>query len=371
MAATSLHLSDAENARYWSTVDDSSDCWRWTGPISKEGYGRFNVQRPDDRGRPRSWALAAHRVAWAAFHGEPDGVVQQTCGDRLCVRPAHLIVTPGKQPVPITGRQPKPPYVPPTRHCRDCTTPLERTAGRWPLRCQPCEAALLEPPVDRPRLLDLFCGAGGAGEGYRQAGFDVTGVDLVVRECGYPAGRFMQADVLDVLADTEFLRGFDLVHASPPCETHSRARHLGAGKASWRVDLIPPTREALEAAGVPFIMENVVDAPLRPDVLLCGSLFPELHCYDHTGRRWLQRHRIFESNLSLTAPPCQHEGAGVRPLGVYGPRGQQLPGGAEVAHSVDQARQLMGAPWMSWAALTDAIPPPYTRWLAGQALRQI
>ena len=30
-----------------------------------------------------------------------------------------------------------------------------------------------------PRLLDLFCCAGGAGMGYHRAGFDVTGVDVV------------------------------------------------------------------------------------------------------------------------------------------------------------------------------------------------
>lgn len=371
MVATALALDARESTRFWSAVDDSEQCWRWTGPVSKEGYGRFNVQRPDASGRPRSWALAAHRVAWFAFHGDPDGVVQQRCGDRLCVRPEHLLLTPGRQPVPIVGQQPRPPYTPPARRCVNCDAPLERQSGRWPRRCPPCAAAQLAPPVERPRVLDLFCGAGGAGEGYRQAGFAVTGVDLIRRECGYPPGEFVQADVLEVLQDLDWLRSFDLVHASPPCQGHTAARFLGAGEATWRVNLIDPTREALLAAGVPYVIENVPGAPLRADVLVCGSAFPELHCYDTTGRRWLQRHRIFESNLSLSAPPCDHAGAGVRPLGVYGPLGADIPNGAEVARTVEQGRQLMATPWMSWAALVEAIPPPYTRLLGGQLLRSL
>ena len=215
------------------------------------------------------------------------------------------------------------------------------------------------------RLLDLFCGGGGAGYGYRLAGFDVVGVDIKKRQCGYPAGEFVKADVREVLSDLPFLRSFDAIHASPPCQTHSRTKHLrdAQGKGTDKVDLIPETREALERSRVPYVIENVEGAPLRCDLLLCGSMFPRLHVYDDTGRRWLKRHRIFETNVLLPQRSCRHRHAGVRPLGVYGSLGDDIPSGGQTCRSVEQARELMGCPWMSWAALVEAIPPAYTAFI--------
>jgi DNA (cytosine-5)-methyltransferase 1 len=224
------------------------------------------------------------------------------------------------------------------------------------------------------KALDLFCSAGGAGEGYRRAGFAVTGVDLVKRACGYPAGELIVGDCLDVMADVAFLRSFDLIHASPPCQTHSRTQHLrdAQGKGTDKVDLIPETRAALRDAGVPYVIENVEGSPLRPDLTLCGSMFPELHINDDTGRRWLKRHRIFESRLLLSPPrPCDHRGAGVRPLGVYGSMSDDIPSGGQTCRSVEEARALMGCPWMSWKALTEAIPPAYTEHIGRQAAMQL
>lgn len=224
------------------------------------------------------------------------------------------------------------------------------------------------------RLLDLFCSAGGAGEGYRRAGFEVVGVDLVKRACGYPCGEFIKGDCLDLLADTAWLRSFDAIHASPPCQTHSRTQHLrdAQGKGTTVVDLIPETRGALEAAGVPFVIENVEGAPLRSDLMLCGSMFPELHVYDETGRRWLKRHRIFESNVPLSPPgPCRHKEAGVRPLGVYGSKADDIPSGGQTCRTTEQAQALMGCDWMSWRALVEAIPPAYTEHIGVQLLAHI
>ena len=96
------------------------------------------------------------------------------------------------------------------------------------------------------KLLDLYCKAGGASVGYKQAGFDeVVGVDIK-KQKRYPY-EFIQADALEVLQDEEFLAKFDVVHASPPCQTHSATRHLrnAQGKSTDKVDLIPQTREAL------------------------------------------------------------------------------------------------------------------------------
>ena len=219
------------------------------------------------------------------------------------------------------------------------------------------------------RLLDLFCSAGGAGEGYRRAGFEVTGVDVTRRTCGYPPGRLLIADALEVLEDVKFLSGFDVIHASPPCQLFTRAQHLrdAQGKGTKVQNLLPQTLTALRALDIPYVVENVPDAVkagLRNDLLLCGSMFPELHVYDDTGRRWLQRHRIFESNVMLVPPgPCDHKGAGVRPLGIYASKGDDIPSGGQTCRTTEQGRALMGAPWMSWKALTEAIPPAYCEWI--------
>lgn len=224
------------------------------------------------------------------------------------------------------------------------------------------------------RLLDLYCGAGGAGEGYRRAGFQVVGVDSKVRSCGYPPGVIIKADCLDVLADRKFLRQFQLIHASPPCQTHTRAKHLrdAQGKGTSHVDLIGVTRDALQKAGVPFILENVPGAPLREDVLLCGSMFPELRVVDETGTRWLQRHRVFEMNGCKVWggwPECRHKSAGVRPLGVYASKADNIPSGGQTARTLAEGQALMGIDWMPWAALVEAIPPAYTHWIGERVAR--
>jgi DNA (cytosine-5)-methyltransferase 1 len=223
-------------------------------------------------------------------------------------------------------------------------------------------------------LLDLFCSGGGAGEGYRQAGFDVVGVDIVRRACGYPCGDLIIKDAKEVLQDMDFLQSFDAIHASPPCQTHSRTQHLrdAQGKNAAVIDMIPETKVGLAKAWVPYVIENVEGAPLRQDLLLCGSMFDNLAVYDKTGRRWLKRHRIFESNVPLSPPKaCDHKGAGVRPLGVYGSKSDNIPSGGQTCRSLEEGRKLMGIPWMSWKALTEAIPPAYTKHIGTQLLEHI
>lgn len=227
--------------------------------------------------------------------------------------------------------------------------------------------------IMRPRLLDLFCGAFGAGMGYVQAGYDVVGWDVHKRRDmpESPHVQFIKGDALEALADIDYLRGFDAIHASPPCQTHSITQHLrdAQGKGTDKIDLIPQTRAGLEAAGVPYVIENVPGAPIRDDLTLCGSMFPELHVYDDTGRRFLQRHRVFESNVPLTPPgDCRHSAAGVRPLGVYGSKSDDIPSGGQTCRTLDEGRRLMGIGWMSWAALVESIPPAYTRHIGGHLL---
>jgi DNA (cytosine-5)-methyltransferase 1 len=205
------------------------------------------------------------------------------------------------------------------------------------------------------KLLDLFCGVGGASVGYAQAGFEVHGVDLKHGK-RYPF-TYLRADVLDILKDKEFISQFDVIHASPPCQTHSITQHLrkAQGKSTKKLDLIPETRAALIASGKPYIIENVPGSPLINPIQLCGSSF---------GLK-VRRHRLFESNLSLIGSECLHKEQG-RPVGVYGSLRDDIPHGGKTADSIDQAREAMGISWAIWSELVEAIPPLYTSYLGNQ-----
>lgn len=205
------------------------------------------------------------------------------------------------------------------------------------------------------KLLDLFCGVGGASVGYAEAGFEVTGVDLKHGK-RYPF-TYIKANVLDVLQDKEFIAGFDVIHASPPCQTHSITKHLrnAQGKSTSKVDLIPETRLGLILSGKPYIIENVVGSPLHNPIMLCGSAF---------GLK-VRRHRIFESNIKLQGTTCDHKTQG-RPIGVYGSLRDEIPKGGKTADSIEQAREAMGMPWAIWSELVEAIPPAYTKYLGEQ-----
>ena len=209
--------------------------------------------------------------------------------------------------------------------------------------------------------LDLFCGAGGAAMGYSQAGFEVVGWDIE-HHPGYPFEHHV-GDALEVLADVDYVQSFDLVHASPPCQAYSTATR----DHSRHPDLVGPVRDLLVTAGVPYIIENVPQAPLLGPVMLCGSAF---------GLR-VRRHRAFESTHHLTAPACRHKDAGPV-VGVYGDhpdrREYRRPDGSRrgaKATSVADAQHAMGIDWMGWRDLAEAIPPAYTAHLGGQIRRQL
>lgn len=219
--------------------------------------------------------------------------------------------------------------------------------------------------MTRPRVLDLFSGAGGAGEGYRRAGYDVTGVDIEPHE--YPCGDFITADAMDVLTDRAFLDTFDLVHASPPCQRFSTA--TPAHRRDQWPDLIGPCRDLLTAWGGVYVIENVAGArrALRDPFRLCGSSF---------GLR-VRRHRWFEANAFLVTLPCRHAEQGI-PLGIYGDHGDASgavprPGGTSrgvKARDLEEARTALGIPWMAWHDLAESIPPAYTEWIGAQLITQ-
>lgn len=156
----------------------------------------------------------------------------------------------------------------------------------------------------RPRLLDLFCGAGGAAVGYHRAGFDVVGVDIKPMP-RYPF-EFVQADAM-----TYPLDGFDAIHASPPCQDWSQMVRCYHAPEHGTGHLLLDTLARLRAQSLPWVIENVVGAPLPSALVLCGASFGL-----GAGGFDLNRHRRFETSFAMLAPPCQHRPG--RSIGVYG-----------------------------------------------------
>ena len=204
------------------------------------------------------------------------------------------------------------------------------------------------------KLLDLFCGAGGASKGYAMAGFEVTGID-VKHGKRYPF-KYIRGDVRDYL-HADFLQQFDVIAASPPCQTHSATKHLrnAQGKSTSKIDMIPEVREALIASGKPYVIENVPNAPLINPIQLCGSGF---------GLK-VRRHRLFESNVSIVGNTCNHKAQG-KPVGIYGSMRDEIPNGGHTAKTMAEANQAMGIDWMIWSELVESIPPSYTEFIGNQ-----
>jgi DNA (cytosine-5)-methyltransferase 1 len=205
----------------------------------------------------------------------------------------------------------------------------------------------------KPRVLDLFCKAGGAGFGYDLAGFDVVGVDHEPQP-HYPF-EFILADAL-----TFPLHGFDLIHASPVCKGYSATAVLNDVEHPRQVEAV---RQRLAASRIPYVIENVDGAPLRDPVVLCGAMFAGLRTY---------RHRLFEASFPVPQPPEPVHAAPLAKMGRPVRPGEWIQ---VVGHFSDvaAARTAMGIPWMTRDELAQAIPPAYTRhvglaalaWLAG------
>jgi DNA (cytosine-5)-methyltransferase 1 len=212
--------------------------------------------------------------------------------------------------------------------------------------------------MPQPVLLDAFCGAGGAARGYQLAGFTVVGVDHVDQP-HYAGDVFIRADAVDFI--TRYGSSFDAIHASPPCQAYTPLRALSPDKTY--PDLLDPTRAALASAGTPYVIENVMSAPLRGGIVLCGGMFG-LRTY---------RHRRFEPGpgVDLIAPvhPPHLIRTATKQRRLKWDQGWHVSITGDVGTYVGP--QAMGIDWMSGNELCEAIPPAYTEWIGRDLLAAV
>ena len=213
------------------------------------------------------------------------------------------------------------------------------------------------------KLLDLFCGAGMASDGYRAAGFYVEGVDLNPQpDYPYP---FTQTDAISLLS-TDYLEAFDVIHVSPPCQAHTRAKHLrqAQGGSSKYSDLLTPTLELLRERWPHkvWVAENVPGSPGMSDAVVeCGSAYG----------LGVRRHRLFLSNRTLVGSKCRHKEQG-RPWGVYHVMGDSIPKGGRTAMNLEHGLEVMGVDRIiPWNSLKEGFPPAYTEHVGRQLAAQL
>lgn len=210
--------------------------------------------------------------------------------------------------------------------------------------------------MNKPLIIDFFCCQGGASKGYSDADFEVIGSDFVVQPL-YPF-RFVKGNVVDVFEKMVKKYRPAAVAGSPPCQPHTNAQRI---QNNIHADFLPAFRELCIASDLPYIIENVVGAPMIDPVMLCGSMFPGLRTY---------RHRLFESNVALVVPEHRmHIHSQVkmgRPL-VEGDWYQAVGNFSNVPY----VRENMGVPWMTRDGIRECLPPVYTEYLGRQLMEAI
>lgn len=221
--------------------------------------------------------------------------------------------------------------------------------------------------MEKPFLLDLFCGGGGCSRGYQMAGFRVRGVDIKA-QTRYIGEEFVQADALEYLErliKSGEIEEFAAISASPPCQTYSAStRHLHTGNAPR---LIGNVRDLLIASRLPWVIENVEGAPLpRAGTLfssygtvLCGTMF----------QMPIWRHRIFEGSIPLPVLPCRHKGRPLNPVNASNQRFWRGKLGG--LNPETEWRKQMGVIWMTKMEARQAIPPAYTRFIGEHLMNAI
>jgi DNA (cytosine-5)-methyltransferase 1 len=228
--------------------------------------------------------------------------------------------------------------------------------------------------VTRPLALDAFACEGGYTRGLQSAGWHVTAVDTnKTRLARNPADVKILADAVEYIGNEGHRFGYG--HGSPPCQRYTRGN--AANDTSDYPDLIGPTRDAFLAAGIPYTIENVAQArdQLVNPILLCGTMFGLTAVDDDGTVLHLQRHRLFESNVFLMAPPHSHP-AGVQWAGAYGgarrdkDEARNVRKGGYVPPSIDVLRDLLGVDddLMTETGLFECLPPAYGEHIGAQML---
>lgn len=235
----------------------------------------------------------------------------------------------------------------------------------------------------KPELLDLFACEGLGSEGYAQAGFDVSAVDNDKNRLKYNPHKWLVEDAYRVLEREG--KTFDAIHASPPCQGYSRGNAMN--ETTWSRD-IPKVREALEATGKPYVIENVVDAgyDMIDPVRLCGCMW-DLKTVDTDNIViHMERARLFETNWNLT-PPGKCEGEG-QPRwnhpshewvgGAYGGarrdkyEARYIRKGGYVPPDMHVLKALMGVEHkVTWKGLFEGLPPVFTRHVGSQLIELV
>lgn len=220
----------------------------------------------------------------------------------------------------------------------------------------------------KPRLLDLFCCAGGAGMGYFLAGFDVVGVDIR-NQLNYPF-PFVKDDAINYL--TKNIHNYDVIHASPPCQAYSK--HVKSKSSKWNhtlgIDepkLIAELKKILANTGKPYIIENVTGArgEMREDLLLCGVMF---------GLP-IARHRIFEISIGINQPQhikCRGIAKQYSKIKGWAYRDMSVTGKGRNAGTSDRWKEILGINWnMTQHELAESIPPAYTEYIGTEIIKVI
>jgi len=228
------------------------------------------------------------------------------------------------------------------------------------------------------KVLDAFCGEGGAGVGYFRAGWDVFGVDNnAARLKHYPFESY-KGDAIEFIL--EHGHEFDLIHMSPTCTGYSRGTAAIPDRVAKYDRLIGASREAAIAVGKPYVIENVADAKreLRDPTMLCWSMFFEAGSVvdtDGTPLR-MERHRMFETSFPLEAPGVCHHVSDMQVAGAYGGarrdawEAKHVRKGGYVPKDLNVLRALVGADWMTERGTFLSIPPAYTEYVGNVAKKE-
>jgi hypothetical protein len=222
--------------------------------------------------------------------------------------------------------------------------------------------------IKKLRVLDLFCCGGGAARGYAKAGFDIVGVDIEDQP-QYPF-TFVLADALEYVF--EKANEFDLIHASPPCQGYSTA--VSSSTSKWvptlgkdEPKLIAPLREILNAAGIPYIIENVAGArgEMLTPVMLCGTMF---------GLP-IPRHRLFECSWPLPQPvhgKCRGVAKDYAAKMEWEYRDMSVTGKGRRAGTATRWKHILGidaSEHMTQHQLAECIPPAFTEYIGNEFLK--